>query len=154
MNRSFSVLIDTREKQPWELEDPNIIDREFLKLDTGDYTVRGLEDKICIDRKKSVNELAINIHQNRFKDELERVREFPHAYIIIEASLRDVIEYPKTADLPTKVKKKIRTNGTFLMNCLTRMEIEYGFNIIFGHDRYYSQKIAISLMREIVRKYE
>ena len=31
------------------------------KLDTGDYSIQGLEDKICIERKGCVEELAQNL---------------------------------------------------------------------------------------------
>lgn len=153
MSRSFTVLVDTREKQPWELSSSRVLGREFIKLDTGDYTVEGLEDKLCIDRKASVNELAGNITQARFKRELERIREFPHAFIILEASAQDVFDYPHSADLPPAVRKKIRINGNYLMRCLNRMQIKYGFNVIYAGNRENAQRIAVNLMEDVLELY-
>lgn len=153
MSRSFTVLVDTREKQPWELSSSRVLGREFIKLDTGDYTVEGLEDKLCIDRKASVNELAGNITQVRFKKELERIREFPHAFIILEASAQDVFDYPHSADLPAAVRKKIRINGNYLMRCLNRMQIKYGFNVIYAGNRENAQRIAVNLMEDVLELY-
>lgn len=154
MSRSFAVAIDTREKKPWELLDPKIIEHEVRKLDTGDYTVIGLEDKLCIDRKASVSEIATNITQKRFVKELERIKEFPHAFIIIEATAQELLDYPHSSDLPPKVKNKIRINGKFLMKCLTKMQIKYGFNVIFAGDRDTAETIAINLMADVLDLYE
>lgn len=153
MSRSFTVLVDTREKQPWELSSGRVLGREFIKLDTGDYTVEGLEDKLCIDRKASVNELAGNVTQARFKRELERIKEFPHAFIILEASAQDVFDYPHTADLPPAVRKKIKISGNYLMRCLNRMQIKYGFNVIYAGNRENAQRIAVNLMEDVLELY-
>jgi len=55
------LIIDTREKQPWCFDDDDdfqeIIHR---KLDYGDYSIEGLEDRIFIERKSSANELLSN----------------------------------------------------------------------------------------------
>jgi len=150
---SFTVLVDTREKNPWELHSSRVLGREFTKLDTGDYTVPGFENILCIDRKANVNELAGNISQARFKKELERIKDIPHAFIILEATLQDVLDYPHTADLPAKIRKKIRMNGNFLLRCLNRMQIKYGFNIIYAGNRENAQRIAVNLMQEVLELY-
>ena len=118
MSNSFTVLVDTREKNPWELNSSRVLGREMVKLETGDYSLPGLEDKLCIDRKANVNELAGNIHQERFKRELYRIKEIPHAFLILEASAQDVLDYPNNADLPPAIRKKIRVNGNYLMRCI------------------------------------
>ena len=154
MERAFNVIVDTREKQPWDLVGGKVLGAIHKKLDTGDYSIEGLEDKIAIDRKASVNELAGNINQKRFKDELMRIKEFPHAFIILEASASDVYGYPDSADLPPHVRKKIRMNGNFLMKCLSRMSIAYGFNLIFAGTRSNAQRMAVQLMEEVANLYQ
>ena len=64
----FHIIIDTREQQPWSFEH-HVTSNE--KLDTGDYSVKGLEEILCIERKKSVSEIANNITEKRFKDVIE-----------------------------------------------------------------------------------
>jgi ERCC4-type nuclease len=154
MPRSFTVIVDTREKQPWNLNSSRVLGREIAKLDTGDYTVEGVEDKLCIDRKASVSELAQNITTKRFANELKRIKEFPHAFLILEFSADDIFNFPESADLPPAVKKKIRVNGNFLMRCLSRMQIKYDFNIIFAGNRSNAERIAINLMEDVLEIYD
>ena len=152
--RSFTVKIDTREKHPWELISSRVLGKEVCKLDTGDYTVEGLEDKLCIDRKAYVSELAQNITTKRFIDELERIKEFPHAFLIGEFTVTDVFTFPESADLPPLVKKRIRVNGNYIMRCLTRLQIKYGFNLIFAGNRENAERIAVNLMEEVLILYD
>lgn len=154
MNRSFTVIVDTREKQPWDLSSSRVLGREVTKLDTGDYTVQGLEDKLCIDRKACVSELAQNITTKRFIYELERIKKFPHAFLIAEFSAEDVFTFPDSADLPPRVKQRIRVNGNFIMKCLCRLQIKYGFNIIFAGNRSNAERIAINLMEDVLQLYD
>ena len=154
MPRSFTVIVDTREKNPWNLNSSRVLGREITKLDTGDYTVEGVEDKLCIDRKASVSELAQNVTTKRFVNELKRIKEFPHAFLILEFSASDVFNFPDSANLPLAVKKKIRVNGNFLMRCLSRMQIKYDFNIIFAGNRSNAERIAVNLMEDVLEIYE
>ena len=48
----FKVLVDSREKNSWELNSSRVSATEKIKLDTGDYTIDGYEDILCIERKK------------------------------------------------------------------------------------------------------
>lgn len=154
MSRSFTVIVDTREKLPWEMNSARVLGREIEKLDTGDYTVKGLEDKLCIDRKASVSELAQNITTKRFIRELERIKEFPHAFLILEFSASDIFDFPHSADLPEAVKNRIRVNGNFLMRCLSRLQIKYDFNIIFAGSRSNAERIAVNLMEDVLELYD
>ena len=43
------------------------------KLNTGDYSIEGMESIFTIERKMSVSEIANNITENRFKDVLDRL---------------------------------------------------------------------------------
>ena len=90
----FTIIRDTREKEGYTFEP---VETRYhtckgmvtQKLDTGDYTLEGLEDKLCIERKSSVAEFAGNVGQDRhrFMREIERMKEFPHRYIVLELSL-------------------------------------------------------------------
>ena len=62
----LKIIVDTREQQPWSFDFNEIA---VAKLDTGDYSVAGLEEILCIERKKSVSEIANNIVDKRPKAE-------------------------------------------------------------------------------------
>ena len=67
---NFKIIIDTREQQPWVFEDYTTANE---KLDTGDYSIEGMEDLLCIERKHSIGEIANNITEPRFKDVISRM---------------------------------------------------------------------------------
>ena len=66
----LKIIVDTREQQPWSFDFNEIA---VAKLDTGDYSVAGLEEVLCIERKKSVSEIANNIVEKRYKDWTKRM---------------------------------------------------------------------------------
>ena len=65
-SKPFTIIKDTREQDGYTFESSSsryhtcngMISR---KLDTGDYSIEGLEDKLCIERKASVVEFANNV---------------------------------------------------------------------------------------------
>ena len=73
----YTVIRDTREQEGYYFSEYDLclgmIDQ---KLDTGDYSIVGLEDKICVERKGCVEELAINLGQKKhtFLREIERMK--------------------------------------------------------------------------------
>ena len=78
----FTVIKDTREQEGYYFGKFNtcagMVER---KLDTGDYSIEGMEDKICIERKGCV-ELAQNLGSKKttFMKEIERMESFPHNF--------------------------------------------------------------------------
>jgi ERCC4-type nuclease len=61
---NFTIIVDTREQKPWSFENYTTAIR---KLDTGDYSIEGLEHLLCIERKRSVSEIANKIMQKVLK---------------------------------------------------------------------------------------
>ena len=94
----FTVIRDTREQEGYYFSEFNtcagMIDQ---KLDTGDYSIQGMEDKICIERKGCVEELAQNLGSKKhaFINEINRMEDFPHKYIVLEFSLEEVLKKMK-----------------------------------------------------------
>ena len=68
----MEILVDTREKKPFKFlfSKGSIVTEQCLK--TGDYSLRGHEDKITIDRKATSGELAMcfGSEWKRFQKEL------------------------------------------------------------------------------------
>ena len=147
---SFSIIIDTREKTPWEFDSSSILNIEYRKLDTGDYSIVGLEDKLCIERKMSATEIAANVHQKRFAAELERMLKYKYRYIIIESNMFKIVNYPLYENIPPKIRKKIRVNGHYLLRCIDRIRVKYGVDVIFADTPEYGMWIATNIMKEVV----
>ena len=78
------VIQDTREQDPWFFSP-----KEFVivkaKLDEGDYSIRGFEKRITIERKWPNDFLTCcGSQRDRFKRELERMKNYDYAEVIVE----------------------------------------------------------------------
>lgn len=83
-----TCVCDTREQRPFDLAPMTMI-RDTLA--TGDYSVRGLERIISIERK-SLDDLLMCVGQERerFEREIQRLLAYPTRAIVVEASWRDL----------------------------------------------------------------
>lgn len=88
------IIIDSREQKPLDFSDLHIRGIKSLeviikKLDEGDYSYQGFEDKVFIERK-SCADLYGTIFQGRerFERELDRVieKDYKYRYLIIEST--------------------------------------------------------------------
>ena len=86
------IIQDTREQRPLSFDGLHIrgvpkLDVVVHKLDVGDYSVQGLEDKVFIERK-SAQDLYGTLFQGRerFERELERARDHKYKYLVIEST--------------------------------------------------------------------
>lgn len=146
----FNVIIDTREQQPWGFHTCELInDVIHRKLDTGDYSIEGLENIICIERKKSVSEIATNITTARFEKELIRMSKFKYKFLILEFDYYHIDIYPEGSDIPKYKWKKIKIRGPFIMKKLSEIATKYGIHVIACSNSTYANHIAINLMKRV-----
>ncbi len=82
-----TAIIDTREQTPWTLAP---LKTERGTLTTGDYSIKGLEREIAIERK-SLGDLlgCIGQSRQRFEQEIERLQAYPVRAVIVECSWRE-----------------------------------------------------------------
>ncbi len=144
---SYTAIIDTREKIPWEFCSSEIREIIVTKLDTGDYSVAGLEDKLCIERKRSISELVKNITEARFKDELERMSEYKYRYLILEFNVDKVLGYPVGSGIPQIKWKELRVKGPYIMNCISRIQVKYGVHVVFAENPTTAAYFASNIMK-------
>lgn len=88
-----TVLVDTREQLPWDLaplKQQRLATEEGLP--TGDYTVKGLEHLVVLERK-SLDDLVgcCGSGRERFEREIQRLLAYPHRAVIVEASWDDLM---------------------------------------------------------------
>jgi DNA excision repair protein ERCC-4 len=156
MNKTpeFTIIRDTREQTPWEFHYEHTVAEEIGTLKTGDYTVKGLEDKICIERKGCIEEFANNLGREftRFSKELIRMDEFPHSFIICEFPIRDLIEYPFHKS-NQQLQKTSKISGKFLLKVIMEIQLRHNVKIMFCGNKYFANKTALSLMKRIHEKY-
>jgi len=110
----FTVAIDNREQLPYQFQAikcdaakakrPMIVPTRFQTLQTGDYSIVGMEHLYAIERKsKSDLYGTLSGGRERFERELERMAAMHHADIVIEASLLELItKPPERSSVPPK----------------------------------------------------
>lgn len=143
---SFKVIIDTREQQPWEFDRVAYANR---KLDTGDYSVEGYEHLLCVERKKSVSEIANNITEKRFKDVIDRMKTYKYSYLILEFSLEDIYRYPIGSNVPKRMWDKLKITSGFILKNLLELQLKHNIHVLFCGDPSNASKIAITLMKKV-----
>ena len=146
----FTIIIDTREQQPWEFSECATAKQ---KLDTGDYAIQGLESILCIERKKSVSEIANNITESRFKDVLNRMQTYQHKFILLEFDLDDVLQYPVGSNVPRKMWDKIKIKPPYILKFLTELQTIHNIHVVFCGDPDNAQTMAFSIMKRINELY-
>jgi ERCC4-type nuclease len=150
----FTIIRDTREQTPWDFTFEHTVAEEIGTIKTGDYAVKGIEDKLCIERKGCIEEFANNLGKeySRFKKELIRMDEFPHAFIICEFPLRDLIEYP-FHNHNIKLQETSKISGKFLLKTILEIQLDHNVKIMFCGNKFYAIRTALSLMKRIHERY-
>lgn len=152
----YVVVKDTREQEGYFFNEFNtckgMVER---KLDTGDYSIDGLEDKICIERKGCIEELAVNLGQKKhaFLDEIERMKTFDHKFLILEFSLEDLLKFPDESRIPDKNKSSLKITGKYILKCLMEFQIYDGVQVVFCGNKHNAFLLVSSLLKRLNEKY-
>ena len=95
--KDIVFLIDTREQRPLNFSAvPNrsLFRVEPATLTTGDYTIRGLQSEIAVERKSLADlvQCCIGTNRERFEKEIQRMKAFPCRLVVVEASWAEVCQ--------------------------------------------------------------
>lgn len=133
--RDYNIIVDTREQKP--LFKNQVINK---KLDTGDYSIEGYEDKIAIERKSPTDLYGTLTHgHERFKKELQRSQTLEYFVIIVDASYTSII------DKEFEGSEHIKTPGEIIIKIIHTIQIKYKINIIFSNGRIESKRIITNI---------
>lgn len=152
----FTVIKDTREQDGYYFSSfdkcSGMIEQ---KLDTGDYTIQGFEDKICVERKGCVEELAVNLGQKKhaFLNEIERMKDFPHKFLVLEFSLEDLLKFPDETRIPVKNKAALKITGKYMIKCLMEFALYNNVQILFCGNKYNAFLAVTSIFKRINEMY-
>ncbi len=148
------IIKDTREKVgSWEFSADichGIIER---KLDTGDYAIKGLEHVLCIERKKTVSEFAINSTDPTFKKCLDRMKDYEHKFIVFEFSPDDILKYPVGSGIPKSQWPKLKITNKYIFRFISEIQVKYGIHVVYGGDSYHAQWAAWNIMKRVNEQY-
>ena len=142
----FTIIIDTREQQPWEFKNYGTT---VAKLDTGDYSIDGLQDVVTIERKKSVNEFASNITEKRFKDWVGRLSKLEYSFVLLEFNLEDVLKYPVGSNIPKRMWDKIKISPNYIIKNLLELHLNHNICVLFCDNHKNAEHIAEQIFKRI-----
>jgi hypothetical protein len=151
------ILQDNKEKTPWTLNFYTECEaQESIHLETGDYTIKGLEDKVRIERKHSTGELAMNLGRKskQFQEELRRLKLYPHRYLICEFPLDYIMMFPKKSGIPKTQWKYIRMHGKFMYARLMDWIETYDITPYFCENRAAAERKALEVLLGVYKEYE
>jgi len=117
-----TFVIDTREQNGYSFNAPTV----RRALPAGDYSLVGSETRVAVERKSMPDFVSTVIRaRKRFHAELRKLAEYEHACIVVEGSLRDLLEgrYPGGAHPNALV-------GTVVSIC-----VDWGIPVFFCSDR-------------------
>jgi len=143
--KPLHIIHDDREKRRYW--DAKYLGKDFkvtrTRLETGDYTIKGMEELLAIERKASWAELAGNIgtrpKRENFIAELRRMRKFPYRILVVE----DII--------PTINTTRYRgtwTGAAQVKDWLMRIPIEFGVPVLTVGSHNYNKATVQELLKK------
>ncbi len=148
------LIVDTREQHPFDFDGDDAFDSvEHTKLDQGDYSIKGLEHIVSIERKATFNELYTNLSSKPFRDrfyaEAQRLSEkVKFRFIIVEEDCEDMFNPSKYA-VNTMGRNKFSAYmpPALVVGHLIRFMVEYNIHVLFAGTKAKSltKKILLSI---------
>ena len=151
MEDKLEIIMDTREKHDFFLfESYPDVEVTRKKLKTGDYTVKGFENKITVDRKANTKEWYMNIGQQRkrFANELDRMRSFDEAYFICAFPFSYFSIFPEKSSIPEVQLKNLKITPSYLRLRVYQIQEQYPtINFIFCDNKDIAEQKTYEVLR-------
>ena len=154
--KRFTLVRDSREKagQGWDFPAGEFwAGTEVRGLQTGDYTLVGYEHLFRVERKGSAGEFWGNLTNKtkwaNFKAEMERLEEFPAAFLVLEFSMPDVVGFPK--GLPWGVRRKMRVTRGYFLRRFLELQMTYRTKVVMAGPE--GREVFTSLTKRVVERW-
>lgn len=158
--KEFTIVTDTREQngyffKPYDTGKWKCMGSVEQKLETGDYSILGLEEQICIERKASTTEMAVNFgkDKSRFMDEIERMQRYKHKFLVLEFSFHDLDIFPKGSSIPAKMLPFLRITGNYMIRELTELQARHDIHVVFTGNHQQGFNYVSALLRRFADLY-
>lgn len=143
----FVVIVDTREKNPYDFigfrcdspnQDAELIVRTHVSgLDCGDYSIKGLEDQVAIERKSLIDAYGtFGKGRDRFERELYRLARLRFSAVVIEASWDALVRPPPRTRLHPKT----------VFRSVLAWEQRFGIPFHMAPDRHWGQRLTYRML--------
>ena len=141
----MKIIVDTRERTPWTFEGKKGVVLERAKLETGDYSIAGLEARVTIERKSLSDWINTVLRDSaRFYRELERMRAFDFRCVIIETSVAELFS--------KRTRESVSPES--MMGFVAEVSVSQCVPVYLGGSRAESQELAVALLRMADKKFK
>ena len=124
------AIVDTREQTPFDLS-PLMCKSSGLA--TGDYSVDGMEDQVCLERKELGDLIACcGPERERFIRELQRMKAYQHRMVIVEAAWAQIVTGSYRSQLDPKAA----------VHSIISFQAHYAVPFLFAGTRDMAQEAA------------
>ena len=118
-----TIIIDTREQTPLQFQN---LESEPGTLQSGDYSIKGMEHLIGIERKSTADLISsVTSGRERFERELHRLHGFRFKRLLIEGTIEDVRQH----------RYRSKANPKSVLNSLHAFEVRYDVPVVWGGSR-------------------
>ena len=122
------IVQDSREQKPYWRNKKNEVETKTLQ--TGDYTMRGYEHRVSIERKSMADLFGtVGKGHRRFKNELERGMAMDYFGIYVEGTRERI----KNKDFPGSYHSKMR--GYVVLKILDTIKEKYDIDVVYCESR-------------------
>ena len=137
------IAVDTREQQPYKFKGHASVRK---KLDAGDYSIKGFEKLIGIERKGSTTDFRMSLGRNhkRFMRELDRLRPYICKVIVVESTLQEVLHPPRLYD---------RVHPNSIMGSIVKITVDYDIPILFCNGRRRAEEVTLKLLQRFYENF-
>ncbi len=139
------IVIDSREQIPFGFRGYTDTTTQVGSLQAGDYSIPGLETLVAVERKSLPDLVAcLGRERNRFERELERLRSYEAAAVVVEAPMSDLV----TGNYRSKL------NPTAAFESVIAFQCRYRLPFHFAQDRRGAERYTHSFLRHYWRTVE
>lgn len=127
---TLTLVVDSREQAPYSFD--GVAPVVVAALPAGDYSILGCERSFAVERK-SLEDLFGTVigDRPRFERELVRLASYDRAFLLVEGTLRDVLDFrsPHWRGLtPAQAAARPRA----VVNSLNTWSIEHGVRVLYA----------------------
>lgn len=143
-NVTLRIVADSREQRPLDFSRWPEVAVEVAGLPAGDYSLRGLETAVAIERK-SLDDLvgSLSSGRDRFEAELCRARGYDLFAIVVEGSMQDVAEH----------RYRSRMKPHAVLQSLIAFQVRYGVPTIWAGSPTGAAYVTKSLLEKCLREH-
>jgi ERCC4-type nuclease len=140
----FTLVIDTREPSNglFMPKPPKGLSMVRDTLATGDYSIRGFETLISIERKEVPDLIhCCGADRDRFQDQLTRLSKLAHRWLLIEGTEEETLSFqPYTQMHPNHIR-----------GALVSIEVRYGIPVHFSRTRKSAERWVLDILTKFYR---